>query len=125
MYVRFVSGFRNKRSRHKLGVIRAAAYLQETFSKGDREQLEELFGWFNDFLIVPNKFAKSKNPYAEHKALSWFKDSADLHIRKVREIAEVLERNNVSTEMLTTKTPGYVVYEDDHQIVAVPFSDTM
>jgi hypothetical protein len=39
-------------------------------------------------------------------------------------LAAVLEQHGVSVEMLRTSKPGYVVYEDRYQVVAVPFRDT-
>jgi hypothetical protein len=38
-----------------------------------------------------------------------------------RELAAILEAHDIRTEMLTTDRPGYVVYEDDYQVVAEPF----
>jgi len=56
--------------------------------------------------------------------LSWLKDSARVHVEKVRRIANMLAAHGVPIETITTDRPGYVVYEDDYQIVAEPFSDT-
>jgi hypothetical protein len=39
-------------------------------------------------------------------------------------MAALLERCGIPTEMLRTWRPGYVVYEDAYQVVAVPFRDT-
>ena len=36
----------------------------------------------------------------------------------------ILEKHGIVVEMLETERPGYVVYEDDVQVVAEPFSDT-
>jgi hypothetical protein len=46
------------------------------------------------------------------------------HIRNVHEIAALLDAHGVAVEILSTDRPGYVVYEDGHQIVAEPFNDT-
>ena len=54
----------------------------------------------------------------------WFKASAKDHIDKIREIIAVLENYDVSVRMIKTERPGYVVYEDQFQIVAVPFADS-
>lgn len=127
VYVRFVTTLKSKKSHQSLGVIRAAGLLNDRgrFNKEDKEELEELFGWFNDFLAIPQRLSKSSKPRAECKAISWFRDSANLHIRKIREIADVLERNNIQIEMLTSKTLGYIVYEDEHQVIAIPFQDSI
>ena len=42
----------------------------------------------------------------------------------MREYQRVLEAYDIRLEMLRTERPGYIVYEDDHQVVAYPFADT-
>lgn len=69
----------------------------------------------------------SRTRNANHKqkrALSWFKDSAHAHLERVRRLVALLESCGVVAEMITTERPGYVVYEDDFQMVAEPFADT-
>ncbi len=39
-------------------------------------------------------------------------------------IAAMLQAHDILTEMIVTDRPGYIVYEDDFQIVAEPFADT-
>jgi hypothetical protein len=46
------------------------------------------------------------------------------HIGKIREIIAILESYDVSVRMIKTERPGYVVYEDQFQIVAAPFADS-
>ena len=35
----------------------------------------------------------------------------------------VLEMNDIYVRMLKKHRPGYIVYEDDYQVVAEPFAD--
>ena len=56
--------------------------------------------------------------------MSWFKASAKEHISKAFELKSVLEENGYAIEVLKESRLGYVVYEDDYQVVAEPFSDT-
>ena len=39
-------------------------------------------------------------------------------------MAAILGEHGIVVETLETERPGYVVYEDDVQVVAEPFSDT-
>lgn len=57
-------------------------------------------------------------------ALSWFKDCAQLHLEYAREMVEIMRANDVVVEMITTDRPGFVVYEDEFQVIAEPFADT-
>ncbi len=89
------------------------------------DRLNRLFDWFNEYLRVPNRFTLVRHRHARRKAICWFKRSATRHLRKAREIAEILHRNRITTELWLTSKPGYVVYEDANQVAAVPFRDTM
>jgi hypothetical protein len=87
--------------------------------------LDEIFEWFNKRLPHPSKFSRTRN--ASHKAsrcLAWFRDSATDHIGLAREVVEILRQHDVVVETILTDRPGFLVYEDDFQIVAEPFSET-
>ena len=53
------------------------------------------------------------------------KSQAKEHIQSARELASLLEQYNVRVTTVTTRRPGYVVYEDEHQLVAEPFGETL
>lgn len=90
----------------------------------DLEYLEELYAWFKKHLRVPSRFAASAKPHAKAQALSWFRDTSIRHIEHMREYQRILENYGLMVTMLRTKRPGYVVFEDEHQVVAYPFADT-
>jgi hypothetical protein len=77
-------------------------------------------------LEVPTRFTASKPPFyrKKNKAISWFKDTAHEHLARVRELVAILEHHGISVRMLKTNRVGYIVYEDEFQIVAEPFADT-
>lgn len=62
-------------------------------------------------------------PPKENRALSWFKDTAIDHIAQIRDLVAILENHGVHVQTLKVKRVGYVVYEDEYQIVAEPFAD--
>jgi hypothetical protein len=103
-------------------VFQAAYRLRDQGLLADHEEdcFERLRRWFNRHLRVPDRFSRPRRPHA----ICWFKATAAEHIGRVRELAAMLEHHGVRTEMLQTNRPGYVVYEDDHQVAAVPFRDT-
>jgi hypothetical protein len=74
----------------------------------------------------PSRFSRSKGTTygVQNRAICWFRDSAVKHIVKLRQMVSILENHDVKVEMLITKRPGYVVYEDEFQIVAEPFSES-
>jgi hypothetical protein len=68
---------------------------------------------------------RREDAYHKNKiALSWFKDSAVAALQRTRRLAEILESCGVAVEMITTERPGFLVYEDEYQVVAEPFADT-
>jgi hypothetical protein len=90
----------------------------------DRELLEGLLSWFSVNLQIPERFnrTKSKGYYRKKTAgVSWLKPTAFEHIAKMRALVAVIEKNGHHVSQVTTDRPGYVVFEDDYQIVAEPF----
>ena len=59
--------------------------------------------------------------FARPRAISWFKPTASRCIARMRELARVLERQGQHTLQLTIDRPGFVIYEDDWQVVAETF----
>lgn len=90
----------------------------------DRRLLDDLLSWFEANLATPARFnrTKSKGYYRRRTGgVSWLKPTAAEHITRMRALTIVLEENGYRVSQITTRTPGYVVFEDDHQVVAEPF----
>jgi hypothetical protein len=93
-------------------------------SEYEQEQDDVIDKWFDENLEKPTRFTASKPPFyrKKSKAISWFKDSAHEHLARVRSLVAILQNHGVSVRMLKTDRVGYVVYEDEYQIVAEPFA---
>ena len=126
-YIRFVIGERDPDSGRDLGIFQAVYDLQHfgMLHSYERAHVQELRQWFNDHLEKPDRFTAARPPYyrKKNRAISWFKDSAHEHIRRVREFVAILGNHGVNVRMIKSERVGYVVYEDEHQIVAEPFAD--
>ena len=112
------------------GIFNAAYRLRENpnTSLQDRGELDALLSWLEANMAVPRRFnsSKSKGYYRRKTAgVSWLKSSASTHLGKMRELSAILERNGFHVTQLRTDRPGYVVFEDEHQIVAEPFRGEM
>jgi hypothetical protein len=128
IYLRFVVEDIHKDSGKELGVFHAVLRLREQ-GKLDQheEELHDLTRqWFNENLEKPTKFTASKPPNYRKpaKAISWFKASAAEHPSHIRDLVKILESHHIDVQMLKTERVGYVVYEDQFQIVAEPFKET-
>jgi len=111
------------------GIFEAAYSLEEdaATSPADRQLLKELLAWFNINLARPPRFNKttSKGYYRRTTAgVSWLKSAAAEHVSKMRALAAILEQNGYLVCQITTDRPGYVVFEDDHQVVAELFRES-
>ena len=126
-YLRFVIQERSKDSGYRYGFLRGAEVIRRrgTLSVHEDQRLREIFEWFNRRLPGPSKVSRTRN--ASHKVsrcLAWFKDSASEHIALAREVVELLREHNFTVETIFTERPGFIVYDDEFQVVAEPFSET-
>lgn len=129
MFFRFVIQRIDSDSLNRTGAIRAAHLLKgdSTLPDADREALESLLDWFDDNLPSPARFNRTKSKgYYRRRAigLSWLKSAAHDHLSRMRELCKILQRHGHFITLLKEARPGYVLYEDEYQVVAEPFADT-
>lgn len=126
MYLRFVVPEIDEDSRMGLGVFHAIRNLHDEGKLFDyeEEQHELIRQWFNEHLERPTRFTASKPPFyrKKNKAISWFKDTAHEHLAQIRGLLVILSNHGVVVRTIKANRIGYVVYEDEFQIVAEPFS---
>lgn len=111
-----------------LGIFVLAYDLRndERLDPADSELLEEILAWVRKNLRVPPRFSKKNcRAHDQHqvRGISWFKPEAAAHLAKIRELMALLARYDLPVLQLSATKIGYVVYEDDFQIVAEPFAD--
>ena len=122
MYLRFITQFKNETGEYESGVFQASEFLRlnsNTFNY-DKESLTRIKYWFSANLDRPDRFSKSKSKNPHNNALSWFKDSATEHLKRMYEIKEILERYEIQVEVVKRENPGYIIYEDDYQVTTIP-----
>lgn len=126
MYLRFVTNEIDPDSGRRLGALNAFFDLRRDgrLLPWEHDRADEISRWFDKNLKRPASFSRSTRANPLEKALSWFKDGAANHIARMREAAAILESHGVTVEIIATDRPGYITYDDEHQIVAEPFSDT-
>ena len=126
MYVRFVVDKKDEVSGRNMGLFMAMDCLLEkgALYEYEKELEDELYKRFKKNLKIPKVQSSKSNHYSKPMAVSWFKNTANEHIDKMRQYAQILEAHEVSVSQIITERPGNVVYEDKHQIAAIPFKDT-
>lgn len=128
MYLRFVVADIDEDSEQRLGVFHAVWNLRDQgeLYPYEEELVDSIRQWFNENLERPTRFSSARHPFygKKRRGLSWFKDSAREHIRWIRGLVAILQNHGILVEMLKADRIGYVVYEDEYQVVAEPFADT-
>ena len=126
MFVRFVTPVVNAKSGRRQGVFTAAYELRDQgiLTTELQIRIRWLLKWFDAHLGVPDKFSRRARRDAGRIAISWFKDAAREHVSHMHALCLILKEQGTVIELLTTPRPGYIVFEDEHQVAAIPFADT-
>jgi hypothetical protein len=127
-FVRFATKEIDPASLQPTGVLQAAYRLQlsSSLSPEHSAELTALIEWFRVNLAEPDRFVrtKSKGFYRRDSVgISWFKAESTKHVMRVEALASLLEKQGIPVQRLETEHPGYVVFEDAHQVVTIPFRD--
>ena len=129
MYLRFVNAKPAEGMTSREGFFQVAGELADNPLTDPlvAARIEELRHWFADQLKTPERFSRSRSKgyyRRETKGLSWFKPSATAHIAKAFELKSILDESGFNIEVIKEERIGYVVFEDEYQVVAEPFADT-
>ena len=112
MYLRIVFAEAEPKTRRRVGIVQKAYALCR-----NAENIDAIYGWLNAHLPLPPKAA-----FSGDRGLCWFKLEARECIERVRELAFLLERRGKRLWQVYSRNPGFITYEDDFQVVAVPES---
>jgi len=118
-YIRFVVGRKDEDSHVEQGIFQAAALAIEwhNITGADADELNKLRAWFSENLEKPTSFGRDKL----RLGICWFKTGSTEHISRIWEMVRILERNAIYVKKIRTDKPGYIIYEDEWQLVAEPF----
>ena len=127
MFIRFITNEIDSDSQKRIGIFQVIGNLRDNNELTDYElkRAKTFSKWFSKHLDKPKKFTKAKSSNAQNKAISWFKDSANEHINMMFEIKQIIEDHGIIVEIIKTNNPGYIVYEDEFQVTAEPFNNTV
>lgn len=121
-YVRFVCFQTIGRQRSRLGLFKAIdeAVASEHAESWAIAEACGQSGWFNANLAIPKQFSTGGHTGFGQPGLSWFKPTATEHIQRMHSLKTALEACGIHVEVLTSRDPGLVVWQDEYQIVAEP-----
>jgi hypothetical protein len=124
MFIRFFSGEIDERSHVSVGLFCAAYKLLDEDSLADYEfaVVTDLMGWFNLNLKGPFG-SRLRSRWRAPRSICWFKSTAHEHLARARELAAILKEADVFINTIRCHRAGYVLYEDEVQVLAQPFAD--
>ena len=101
-------------SGHPQGILRATSAIEDDprLSGFDRTKLKRAIRWFNRHLHAPKLW--------DRRAVFWFRLEATSFREQAWPIVRVLQICGHSVWMTTSTSPGWIIYQDDLQIAAVP-----
>ena len=125
MFIRFAISARHERSGQGTGIFSALYALERhgELAPYELEWFRAAETWFNEHLRRPDRLAWSSRPNAPKRAITWFKASATDHVTRMRELVALLEHKAIAVDEFHSERPGYIVYEDEHQVAAMPFEN--
>ena len=128
-YLRFVGAAKNGGLSSRRGFLQIAgeAVRAPETPKAFVDQIDRLRGWFGSYLAVPPRFraSASKGWRNDQPGISWFKSTAKLHISQAMTLKALLDEVGYPITILRERRIGYIVWEDEHQVVAEPFAETL
>ncbi|MGZ3275420.1 MAG: hypothetical protein ACXU82_16155 [Caulobacteraceae bacterium] len=121
-YVRFVCYRQVENQRQRLGLFQALDQARQSdfAPPWALKELGQTYDWFKKNLAVPEQFSRGGWKGRGQPGLSWFKPAAEEHIRQMHALKLALEACGVHVDILTTRDPGVIIWQDQHQIVAEP-----
>ena len=126
MFIRFITDRFDDDTRKPRGVF-AVAYnhLEDDSLAGfEQKEIRKTLDWFKTNLPITDRFVRSRKPHREDKGICWFKSSAKECMTHIRYLVYLVADHEIVVRELRTEQPGYVIYEDDSQVVAEPFATT-
>jgi hypothetical protein len=114
-YLRFVVNQRVPGERREVGLFTAAGHLlkEGELSKSDYREPEQLLSWFESELTVPPERIIPVG------AVFWYSNVGPFSER-MWALASLLDRYGFTTELVTGRFIGRIIWRDAHQFAAIP-----
>ena len=119
-YFRFCADYESSHTQQRYGIFIAVWHLirDKKVSAEDEAAYWKARAWFEAHLPIP-PYHKDGNP---DRAITWFKETAmdTAVVKELKTYRDIAERYGVKIELISSDSPGTVIYEDDYQIATVP-----
>jgi hypothetical protein len=124
MYIRFEIDDIDFRSGKPVGIFTVAYEMvrHQSLTTYQKNAIQELLDYFKKELPVPDKFSKSKNTNHNENTpgISWLKADAVDMVSRFWELKNIIEDlDGPIINVIKKEYVGKIVYEDQHQVVAI------
>jgi hypothetical protein len=115
-YFRFCTNHTSPYTKQPYGIFIAVWHLVRDgkVSEEDEATYWKTRAWFESNLPIPTYY-ENGNP---ERAITWFKESAmnGAIVKTLSIYQDIAIRYGTAIELISTETPGTIIYEDDYQI---------
>ena len=121
MYIRYQGISYDDCARGFVGLFQSAGSLGDSDIQASwhLNEIRRECDWFNENLGFPRRLYYRPYSKGQISGLCWFRASAVEYVNRARYLAWLLNDIGVSIAEHKSSTPGRVLWQDDHQIVAV------
>jgi hypothetical protein len=123
-YFRFCADYESPYTNQPYGIFIAVWHLirDKKVSEQDESAYWDARKWFESHLPIPPYYGNG-NP---DKAITWFKESAmeGLIVEKLALYKNLAGKYGTSIHLISSDSPGQVIYEDEFQIATIPGAST-
>jgi len=118
VFIRFQGKRENLGTASKLGIFQLAYDLRdsELLPKYVLDELNQSLAWLKMHLHSPTVLRKEEH----FRAISWFRDTAKEPLKRIWRIKTILEEYGYPIDVVKTKVPGSIVFQDGWQVIAKP-----
>lgn len=118
MLIRFTTLETDPDSGYASGILVIAHTLRDEgdLTVDEHHELRTALFWFNENLHVPGELKLMEH----RRAISWFKPAAEEAIRRMWRLKELLDTHGHHVNVLRTRDPGSILFEDEWQVIAKP-----
>jgi hypothetical protein len=120
-YVRFQSRYASAAGLH-VGIFGLVNVLGRhgMLTPGEEQFRRESNDWYDSAYPDPGVAAGVYGDQANARAAAWFKSTSIELIARVTGYLAILDAHAIAWHELRTTDPGTIIYEDAHQVVALP-----
>ena len=118
-YFRYCASYVSPHTHQRYGIFIAVWHLvrDKKVSPEDEDAYWKARAWFEANLPIPSFHATGNT----ERAVTWFKESAmgSKVVEELKIYREIAARYGTHIELISSESPGLVIYEDEYQIGAV------